>query len=194
MDVQQNRWSDQRRVTGIAIVAFVIVAGVVLAGSIGSRLAVTAAPSPEPTSTPDEHVVSTPGGDIAFRDVAGMLVVSRTFAGQTVVLNSVSLANSGVGHLVVEVMVCPAPDGGPLERYILGRLDTGGQPITYSGPPAIGQGAGDGLFLFVLLPGELGGDDVISVTSVSGDLAGTNGDQFTTVTDLGRGLPSGCMH
>lgn len=191
---QQDRSGGRRRVAGIVIVGFIIVTAVVLAGSVGSTLAVTATPSPEPTSTPDEHVVSTPGGDIAFRDVEGMLVVTRTFAGQTVVLNAVSLAYSGVGHLVVELMVCPSPQGGPLERYILGRLDTGGQPIAYSGPPAFGKGASDGLFLFVMLPGELGGEDVISVTSVAGDLAGTSGEQFTTVTEFGRGLPSGCMH
>jgi hypothetical protein len=45
-----------------------------------------------------------------------------------------------------------------------------------------------------MLPGELGGEDMISVTSVAGDLAGTSGEQFTTVTEFGRGLPSGCLH
>jgi len=191
---QQERPGGRRALSGIVIIGFIIVAAVVLARSVGPTVAVTATPSPEPTSTPDEHVVSTPGGDIAFRAVDGMLVVTRTFVGQTVVLNAVSLADSGVGSTVLEVMVCPSPQGGPLERYILGRLDMGEQPIAYSGPPAFGQGASDGLFLFVMLAGELGGEDVISITSPAGNSAGTSGDQFTTVTEFGRGLPSGCMH
>lgn len=192
---QQDRSHRWRSLTGIIIVVgFVIAAAVVLAGPLGSAKAVSETPSPAPTSTPDEHVVSTPGGDIDFRAADDMLVVTRTFAGQTVVLNAVSLAYSGVGSTVLEVMVCPSPQGGPLERYIFGRIETGGQPIVYSGPPAFGQGASDGLFLFVLLPGELGGEDVISITSPAQHSAGTNGEQFTTVTSLGRGLPSGCIH
>lgn len=191
---QQERSRGRRALSGIGIVGFIIVAAVVVAISVGSALALTATPSTEPTSTPDEHVVSTPGGDIAFRAVDGMLVVTRTFAGQTVALNAVSLADSGVGSTVVEVMICPSPQGEPLERYILGRLDTGGQPIAYGGPPAFGQGASDGLFLFVMLAGELGGEDVITITSPAGNWAGTSGDQFTTVMEFGRGLPSGCMH
>jgi hypothetical protein len=191
---QQDRSRERRSLSGIVIVGIIVVAAVVFAGPVGSALGVTATPSPIPTSTPDEHVVSTPGGEIAFRAVDGMLVVSRTFAGQTVVLDAVSLAYSGVGMLVVEVMVCPSPHGGPPERYFFGRIETGGQPITYSGPPAYGQGASDGLFLFVMLPGELGGEDVISVGSPAGHGAGTSGEQFTTVASLGRGLPSGCMH
>ena len=191
---QQERSRGRRMSSAIVIVGFIVVATVALAASVGSALAATTSPSAAPTSTPDEHIVSTPGGDIDFRAADGMLVVTRTFAGETAVLNSVSLADSGVGSTVVEVMVCPSPQGGPLECYLFGRIDTGDQPIAYSGPPAFGRGASDGLFLFVMLPGELGGEDVISVTSAAGDLAGTNGEQFSTVASLGRGLPSGCIH
>lgn len=62
-----------------------------------------------------------------------------------------------------------------------------------AGPEAVGHGVVDGLFLFVLEPGPIDGQALITVkTANGGSLVVMHGQAFTSIESTGVKQPSGC--
>ncbi len=99
-----------------------------------------------------------------------------------------------VGGVSAKVMVCGPADGPTSHRYFFGYTN-GDQSIQYSGPPAVGQGASDGAFLFAILPGTIGiqlGPKVDAGKAPGMGAVSFNGDIFARAIASGRRQASGC--
>lgn len=146
-----------RKTRGIAVLSSCVA---VLAGC-------TTAASPTPTSAPgtavaqspvasvalDEHSVALDGASIRFATESGAFVVTLERGGTSTELarvgtTSESPAASDLAQTRGYAMVCPQ-GASPATYYVFGTI-TPPSMTTYSGPPARGQGARDGLFLYAL--------------------------------------------
>ncbi len=194
----------------VTLGALVIVAIVLLVvpGMLAPKPAPTAGPSPTagPTSAPlDPHVVLTPGGTLVFGLEDGSIVIRRTVGAATTELGRAALpaamlptaTDAPINGSASYVMVCPSSNGQGQDRFVFGHLDLG-QGITYAGPPADGQGAPDGLFLFALRPGDISDSQQIRIQSSSGRVGvpgnevGIPGAAFGPAASEGVLQPSGC--
>ena len=110
----------------------------------------------------DEHVVVTGEGFVSFRLENEAIVVRLTRDGKTNELGRSreflapppAVGTRPESMVGVFAMVCGRADDPNARRYMFGYI-SGGAPIRYSGPPAVGHGATDGLFLFALAPGAI---------------------------------------
>jgi hypothetical protein len=87
-------------------------------------------------------------------------------------------------------MACPDAAGGAELRILFGSIYPADHPA-YSGPPANGTFASDGLFLYVLGPGQVGAGSQIRVQASGGtlDVAASTFDQ---TLESGDRQDSGC--
>jgi hypothetical protein len=144
----------------------------------------------------DDHVVTTDKGDfsiandgdaivIAFKDSAGSHELARvTQTAEPAPSGSPPPPTAGsTGY----VMICPQPAD---LRFVFGRLDRGGT-IKLLGSDASGQGATDGLFLFVLDPSTAFAD--LIVTENGTKRLGFRATAFDRLPNSGARQPSGCF-
>ena len=176
----------------------VIVAGVLLVSQLPHGSAAGAGPSPSPTTALTDHEVATDQGIVSFQQGNGSIVVRLTAAGTTTELGRTSgLIGGGAGY----AMVCGPADGPDSHRYFFGHTDTP-TGIEYSGPPAVGQVAPDGTFLFALLPGTIGTTFDLKLAAAKGAggggvgsigfNGGFDGGVFADTIASGQRQASGC--
>ena len=162
-------------------------------------LAPTPRPTAKPTPTSDPHVVVTAYGVLSIALEGNTLVVRRIDVTPAQALGRVFLpdemlpAASG-GELngsASFLLACPPPGGGSdLARILFGHVGFGGG-VTYTGPPADGQAAPDGLYLYALRPGAVAESAVMDVKSSHGEL-GVPVSEFTRIATEATLQPSGC--
>ena len=178
----------------IGAIAFVAVGLLVLPNIL--NLTAPAA-TPLPTATADPHVVVTDAGTLAISYEDSAMVVRRTADGTTTELGRVSLPSTivpgasaqAVSGNAFDLMTCPGASGAPNDRFVFGwQFDI--RDFRYTGPPAIGQVAPDGLYLFAL---DAGGTtpDHITIASRSGG-GDTAASEFDDLARNGEPLASGC--
>jgi hypothetical protein len=198
---QESSWRGWL-IPGFALV----IAAVVIVLALRS----TPVPGPQTSSAPseseapshtaaDDHILVTPDETLEFRQEGSSLVVRRLSGGQPTELARIgaNLESPKPGQTPATsttsfyVIVCGAETGNPM-RYIVGHL-TGRLPFTYQGPPAVGQGASDGLFLYRLDVGPINDQDPIRIqTADKLGLVGLGGGTFKEAVSDGAKQPSGC--
>ena len=182
--------SRSRGPTWIVAGIVVLMAAAVLFVS-QQRGSTAAEPSPSPTLALTDHQVATDQGIVSFAIEGGEFVVRLTNASGTTELGRDAITTGGVS---AGVMVCGPADGPTSHRYFFGYTN-GDRAIQYSGPPAIGQGASDGAFLFAILPGTIGTQLEPKVDAGKEPGMGAtsfNGDIFVQAIASGQRQASGC--
>lgn len=86
-------------------------------------------------------------------------------------------------------LVCP--EAGSTVRFWFGQLQPATRDIAYTGPAAVGQGSGDGLFLYVLTAPTISSGDVLKVSNGTTSLS-VGGSAFEGLGRDGETEPSGC--
>ncbi len=168
-----------------------------LPGLLAEPPAPTLAPTPSTGPTTDPHTVVTPAGIVTFGLEGADIVIKRTPTGGT----TTELGRVPVPGAVPEpsgtftgsagfAMVCPAADLTLSEGFFFGYVDPAGG-IEYSGPSALGQGAPDGLFLFVVSAAGLDPNTPLRAKSSGGEL-GMSINTFVSAVREGQKQPSGC--
>jgi hypothetical protein len=171
--------------------AIALVAGVALIVSQQLGSTTGAGPSPSPSPQLSAHEVATDQGIVSFALENGAIVVRLEAGGTTTELGRTSTATGGSSGFA---MVCGPADGPTSHRYVFGHLD-GDATIEYTGPPAVGQGAPDGIFLFALRPGTVGTAQMIQVEAGSGPgnpMVRFPGTVFADAIATGQRQASGC--
>lgn len=203
MDQSKLETPRSRGPLWLVAAAIVLVAGAALVISQQPNTA-GAGPSPSPSPALSAHQVATDQGIVSFAIEDGAIVVRLEAGGTTTELGRTSTsANATSGF----AMVCGPADGPDSHRYVFGNLGIG-DPIIYQGPPADGQGAPDGTFLFALRPGTIGTTGTIQsqpghpalmveVELVSGSrvrsLVGFPGGAWADAISTGQRQTSGCF-
>jgi hypothetical protein len=193
--MEQSRDTPWGFIAAIAGLAVVAVGLLVLPG----LLSPTPAPTPRPTSPPlDPHVVDTDDGTVVFSYEDGAIVIRRTIDEVTTELGRAVLSEGfipGATDLTFSggsnsIMLCPDASGALTERFAFG-WESGRGEMSYSGPPAVGQGAPDGMYLFAFLPG---GPTTyrFEVKSSTGNGGGGTEEGFAYVATNGDLQASGC--
>lgn len=201
-----NRESQTRKSRGpiwLVTAAIVVIAGAALVISRQSTSTAGAVPSPSPSPALSAFEVATDHGVVSFHLESGAIVVRLKSGGTTTELGRTTTSTEGSAGFA---MVCGPADGPTSHRYVFGNLGLGA-PIIYQGPPADGQGAPDGTFLFALRPGTIGTTGTIvsqpghpalmvQVELGSGpglhNLVGFPGDTWVSAIATGQRQSSGC--
>lgn len=178
------------------VVAVVIVVWTFVSTQPPATVPLNVSPSP----AGDEHEVATDGGRYWFGLDGADLVVRRLTHAAAIELGRVAvfaLASIAPGESPrpqgtgMYVMVCPSGDGMP-QRFVFGYLDTT-RSIEYSGPEADGQGASDGLFLFVIRPAADAGRVEVTGKGPNQPMAGMGDKAFAEAASEGTRQDSGCF-
>jgi hypothetical protein len=182
----------------ILTIGAVAIAGIALLVVPGMLAPAPPSPTARPSPTPDPHVVVTDAGTVLFGFEDGAIVVRRTVGGVTSDLGRAPLSPeqqptesggplSGAGGYA---MACPSSIAAGPEYFWFGHIDFG-KGISYRGPVASGQGAPDGLYLFVLPPGDVDSGARFEVVSDAGSFS-VVGQSFQLALTEGKEQPSGC--
>jgi hypothetical protein len=201
MTHSDDRWRGWLVPGGALIVAAVIVIVAVVSAAQSTAPTPSTAPSASPSNASggDEHTVVTADETVTVRQVGGAIEVERVAgvapgvlarieanlevpaSGQTPVASSTSFY----------VIAC-GTDPNTERRYIVGHME-GRLPLKYQGPPAVGHGAADGLFLYAL---DVGPVDPLAPVRIQGNdgsgMVGLGGATFDQARTEGTKQPSGC--
>ena len=193
-----------RRPLWLGAAAIVLVFGAAFVVSRPSTNTGGAGPSPSPSPALSAHQVATDQGIVSFAIENGSIVIRLEADGTTTELGRTS---TPLGDSSGYAMVCGPADGPASHRYVFGTLGVGA-PIVYQGPPADGQGAPDGTFLFALRPGTIGAIGTIQSQPGFSDLmvevelgngpgvhnaVGFPGSTWATAIASGQRQASGCF-
>lgn len=155
--------------------------------------------SPKSSPGADQHIVPVAGGTLEFRLDAGAIVVRLIASGNASELGRKVLAgvylpaaSSDASFAASYILSCPGSTAG-VHRIVFGYIHPSAK-LTYTGPPATGQSASDGLFLFALANDTSGSSSTILIDgggppAPSLQLSVSSFDMAKTVGQL---QPSGC--
>jgi hypothetical protein len=146
----------------------------------------------------DQHVVTTGQGQFRFGIDGGGIVIERLepspsrlgWVGlEPAFLPTGSAPPASFGGSWA--LACPSDDPSADLRIYFGISDTtdGGR---YTGPPASGSFTDDGLWMFVLEPGELDPDAKLVVETRTGGFGMPAGNFDLIANDASKRQPSGC--
>jgi hypothetical protein len=158
----------------------------------------TRAPTASPGATTDPHSVVTPSGVVSIGLEGNDIVIKRTPTGgaptelgRIPVPGGAPAPSDPFSGSAGFAMVCPAADASLTDGFFFGFVNSAGG-IEYSGPSALGQGAPDGLFLFVLSTVGLDPNTPLRAKSSGGEL-GISINTFGFASSGGQKQASGCF-
>jgi len=152
--------------------------------------------TPAPSSDP--RVVVAPQGTFTIAYADGVLTVSRLNAGVAVPLGGASVPSTVQPAFALPAfrgtrawtMSCPDIGAGRV-RIVFGSI-VPARDGQYLGPPASGAVGPDGLFFYVLGPGEIDPGATIGILTRGGQVS-IDAAMFDVVLHGGRTPPSGCQ-
>jgi len=156
---------------------------------------------PRPTPSPDPHLAVTGHGTFEIRAEPGAIVIRRidgtpVEVGRAPIPAEDQPTRSGdpIAGSMGFVMACPAGTSQDGLRLVFGSLDPthGFVARPYAGPPATGQIAPDGLFLFVLTSANVPAGSTLDISAKGGSL-GLPGESFAGTLVDGKRQGSGCF-
>jgi len=176
--------------TSLGVIAALVVAAGLVAWTVlpGGGTGASA----RPTLAPDPHLVVVDGATWRISLVGRSIEIHRSTSGS--VTGEELLASWDLGEFVnggtSSNLRCPRPDGG-VQWAVFGHQADYGADFTYRGPPARGQMAPDGLWLWMIDMSTFDPTTPIRLVSPNGELAVGLGPLRARPTDVRQ--PSGCF-
>lgn len=177
-------------VTSLGVIAALVIAAGLVTWTVLPRAG--AAASAPPSVPPDPHLVVVDGATWRIGLVGRTVEIHRSVGGSSEAL----LATWDLGDFVnggwTTFLHCPRSDGRDQWVFVGHSADAEAQSLIYSGPPATGQIAPDGLWFWVLDPLRFDPAMPVFLKQANGRaLFGSGGGLKADPTDVRQ--PSGCF-